>query len=414
MLSAMPRWVALVLALCACAGPQPGHDATVARDAPEPPPSIRAAVRTADITPEPGALIVGFGTRESTSVRDPLEAAVLVLRDGTRTLALVTLDLPGIFDWHASLVRTLVAARIGASYEDVVVTASHTHSAPMLGDDAWSHGVLDAIGALAGEAAAALEPVTMSYGEDRIDFDVNRRLVVDGEALARPNPDGPHDSRARVLALRAHGGATRALLTHAVCHPNLLRGVESTRISADFPGEARRALVDLGAPWLFALGSAGDVRPNIVDAEGEFRLGEDEDLVAVGGELARATRSALDHGASIAPTPIVTAHSMLALPRVDGGERTIDLSAIRLGSIVLLTIPGEPFVEIGLAIEARLAAILDGVQVLVLGYTNGYADYIVTEDAVQYGGYEVERAILAPEAARMIEDELASLAIALF
>lgn len=402
--------LALVFAACGPAG-QP--DAGAPPDA-SAAPTLFAAARIADITPPPGVSIVGFGVREATAVRDPLEAAVLVLREGSRAVAIVTIDLPGIPEWHASLVRTSVASRIGASYDDVIVAASHTHSAPMLGDDAWSRETMSALVRIAADARASLGPVSLAYGEARISFDVNRRLLVDGIALSRPNPDGPRDPRARVIALEA-AGELRAVLTHVVCHPNILRGVESTVVSADFPGEARRALADLGAPWLYVTGSAGDVRPNIVDGDGEFRRGTDEDLVAIGGELASATRSALEGAVPLPAVGLATAHTTLVLPRADGsGERTVELSAVRIGRLVLLTIPGEPLVAIGLAVEARVRAELDDVQVLVLGYTNGYADYIVTEEAARYGGYEVERAVLAPQAAVAIEDALVALAISLF
>ncbi len=406
------RWIVLALLACACAPAPAERDASRGEDASVP--ALRAAARSVDITPEPGAIIVGFGSRESTEGRDPLQASVLVVRDGARVVALVTLDLPGIFEWHASQIRTLVSSRTGAAYDDVIVAASHTHSAPMLGDDAWSRDVVDAIGRAAAEAASELEPVSATYGEDRIGFDVNRRLVVDGVALSRPNPSGPHDPRVRVIALE-HGGAPRAIVAHAVCHANVLRGVESTRISADFPGEARRALAELGAPVLFANGSAGDVRPNRVDDAGEFRVGGDADLVELGAELAEATRRAMQDARTLPASPIASAHATLFVPRVDGGERAIELGAIRIGPIVLLTIPGEPFVEIGLAIEERLAETLgDDAIAIVLGYANGYADYIVTEDAARYGGYEVERAILAPSASIAIEDTLVELATSLY
>jgi hypothetical protein len=396
----------------ACAAPDAPVDA--APDAPARRPLLAAAA-TADITPPPGITIVGYGSRTSTSVRDPLEAAVLVLRDGPTTAALVTIDLPGISEWHASLVRALVASRTGAAPEDVLVAASHTHSAPMLGDDPWSRRAIDEIGRAAAEAARELDVASLAYGEGTIDFDVNRRLVVGGEAVPRPNPDGLHDPRVRVLALRTRHGTTRAVVSHAVCHPNVLLGPTSTEISADFPGEARIALRDLAAPWLFANGSAGDVRPNVVGADGEFRLGDDADLVRIGAELADATRGALASAVELSATPLRTAHARPLVPHVDGGSGEVELGAMRIGDVVLLTIPGEPLVEIGLEIERRLAEALGpGVRALVVGYANGHLDYIVTENAARYRGYEVERAIIAPGAALTIEDELVALAVSLY
>ena len=410
------RAVILLVSLVALAGacesdadpsPDAGPDASPDAGTDGAPSQLRAAARAVEVTPEPGAVIVGYGSRVSTDVRDPLFANVLVLREGTDAAALVTLDLPGIAEWHASLIRGRVGVAIDAPIERVIVTATHTHSAPMLDDDAWSRALIDRVAEAAREAARSLEPARIARADGAISFDVNRRLVVDGTAVARPNPEGARDGRVRSLRLARGDGTTIAVLTHAVCHPNVLLGVASTRISADFVGEARRTIeARFEAPWLFVNGSAGDVRPLVVDAGGAFRLGTDADLEAIGGELARAVIDPLETSEARPVTDaLAVARTAIEAPRRDGTALGIELVALRIDQTRLLTIPGEPFVNIGLAIESRLEG-----DVLVLGYANGYADYIVTLEAEPFGGYEVERSILRPEASVAIEDALVELA----
>ena len=59
---------------------------------------FRAGVAKADLDPPTGLPMAGYSTRYSKGTLDPLEARVLALSDGSRTIALVTLDLCYTFD----------------------------------------------------------------------------------------------------------------------------------------------------------------------------------------------------------------------------------------------------------------------------------------------------------------------------
>jgi len=65
--------------------------------------------------------------------------------------------------------------------------------------------------------------------------------------------------------------------------------------------------------------------------------------------------------------------------------RRLELQALRLGGALLVTTPGETFVEIGLAIKAASPL----AHTFVLGYTNGNIGYIQTAKSFDEGGYEV-------------------------
>jgi len=81
----------------------------------------------------------------------------------------------------------------------------------------------------------------------------------------------------------------------------------------------------------------------------------------------------------------------------------VDVTALRWGSIVVVGLPGEPFMEIGQQIRSSCG--IPGV--VVLGYANGCPGYIPDVSAYAAGGYEVcdahrfygESAAFAPEAA---------------
>jgi neutral ceramidase len=63
-----------------------------------------------------------------------------------------------------------------------------------------------------------------------------------------------------------------------------------------------------------------------------------------------------------------------------------ELQAVRLDDLVIVAMPGEIFVEIGLAIKAASPA----PHTLICGYSNGLYFYVPTAAACAEGGYEVE------------------------
>jgi len=86
--------------------------------------------------------------------------------------------------------------------------------------------------------------------------------------------------------------------------------------------------------------------------------------------------------------------------RVDLARRELatSLSLITIGEIAFVGIPGEPFVEFGLALKANPYF----AHTFVAGYCNDLIGYIPTREAYPYGGYEVETARIAEGAGEQI------------
>ena len=79
----------------------------------------------------------------------------------------------------------------------------------------------------------------------------------------------------------------------------------------------------------------------------------------------------------------------------------LELQAIRINDIVLVGMPGEPFVEIGLAVKAASPF----AHTLFSGYSNVGGSYIPMADAYAVGGYEVDITPYTPAAAQVVIDE---------
>jgi hypothetical protein len=107
-----------------------------------------------------------------------------------------------------------------------------------------------------------------------------------------------------------------------------------------------------------------------------------------------------------------TAHATQVGMRADRarmfhGKSHIDwpLMVIRIGEVALVSMQGEPFIEIA----QEIAAASPFPHTLVSGYSNGGFGYMPVASAFAEGGYEVEVSPFAPEAAEIMVGEAVKL-----
>lgn len=369
---------------------------------------LLAGASVVDITPplEVGLLTSSvrgeYGTFES--VRLPLKARILVLRSGTEVSALVSMDLLALND---TSVGGWQGFKKGMSDviapEKIIITCTHTHSAPesvalsgLYLTEAyrmWLVRVQLEIKDGIGQAMLGLKPCSVVFGTALLNgYSLQRRIpVAEGVIMSdsvQPISDelmgrGPVDRRVRTIRLMGPSGEGIATLVHAICHP--VHEMCMPQISADFPGEMcleLEALDGIGVP-MFLNGAAGDTNPPTVS------LGP---LYARKHGQALARIAEMHDGDVAADTTIFKfAHREMQLPirpegnvpnKLDGLAR---LSAIRIGALAVLFLPGEPFVEIALAIERSSPF----EHTIVVGFGENNIGYIPTEAAFGQGGYEV-------------------------
>ena len=380
--------------------------------------NLRAAVARIDITPPPGTAIAGH-TRPYKGVRGALHAVILLLDDGRTRAAIVTTDLIDSNSGVTEAFRATVASTTGTPKENILVAASHNHSGPgWRANPEWNRKVIRDVTAAVAKAAKEMRPVSVGYGEDRIDFNINRRKVIGGRAVVRLNRDGPCDRRVKVL--RFDDGRSLdplAVLMHCVCHPCVHTWGDKfsppypngyPKLSADFPGEAK-AFVEKTyngrTRALFLQGCAGDIRPNLPGFP--YRCGDEADIRWIGRNLGcaairAADRSAIREEMARRPTayPIRCATKVVDLPAARGGKRVrCELQALGVGPYLFLTLPGEPFVEYGFRLEKAIA---DRATPIVVGYANGSIGYICTARAHKEGGYEPNNSQSGPGAEELL------------
>lgn len=388
--------------------------------------NLRMATAKVDITPPKGTKVVGH-VRPVDGVRDPLHATILLLDDGTTKAAIVTLDLIASTRSITKDLRAALTDAGGIPAQNVLVTASHNHSGPGWEQNPeWSRKVVRDVEKAVATSLKDLRPVTIGYGVDRIDFNINRRKVIGGRALVRLNPDGPCDHRVKVLRFDdGRGDDPVAVMLHAVCHPCVFTWGDQwsppfpkgfPKVSADFPGEAKAFVekaYDRKTTALFLQGCAGDIRPNLPGHP--YRCGDEADIRWTGRSLGCAAVRAADRSAireelakRPAVYPIKCATKEVELPAASGkGTVRCELQAMKVGPYLFLTLPGEPFVEYGFALE-RLVA--DRAVPIVVGYANGDIGYICTAKAFSEGGYEPNNSQSGPDAEKLLIAESLRLA----
>jgi hypothetical protein len=217
--------------------------------------------------------MAGYGARQGVSVGtlDQLYAKILVLEGKDRSVALVTMDLIGIFpDHQTDQLRSRVKKAVGI--DDVILSCSHTHSGPNMETEnplEWQVKAVDDIGAAIERAWSGRAPARMGVGQGSVFIAHNRLYYMSnggGKMLWRNETKirtSPVDPTAMVLRLDRMDGTPLALVVNYACHPVVL-GPENLRYSADYPGEMMR-IVESSVPGnpmcMFVQGASGDINP---------------------------------------------------------------------------------------------------------------------------------------------------------
>ncbi|HWA99530.1 MAG TPA: neutral/alkaline non-lysosomal ceramidase N-terminal domain-containing protein [Pirellulales bacterium] len=257
--------------------------------------SLRAGAATANITLPLGANNGGVIMRGSpaTSVHDELHARALVLDDGNCPLAIVVCDLRMIGRELVDRAKSLASAALGWPTANMLVSATHTHSAPGLVDieqgalDRWyAEMVVVRIADAIRRAASNLQPARIGWASiDKPEHVFNRRYKVRpggappnpfGEttdqvvtnpprALELLEPAGPVDPQLSVLSVQDIQGRAIAVLANYGLH--YIGGLPAHAVSADYFGMFAGRLGELLAPdspdvpfvGMMSNGASGDV-----------------------------------------------------------------------------------------------------------------------------------------------------------
>lgn len=406
---------------------------------------FRAGVAKADLDPPTGLPMAGYGVRYSRGTLDPLEARVLALSDGTRTIAFVTLDLCFPFD---PPIMDEIRRAVRGSVDEVIFHASHTHSGPTYSEapEAAKHAV-PRVAAAIEAASRSMVAARIGSGWGQIYLGFNRRyLLPDGSVQmlwrneTKISTTFPVDPTVGVIRIDRRDGTPLAVLVNYACHPVVL-GPENLNYSADYPSEMRRYIeqeMGSGVMAFFLQGAPGDINPYydktplIEDAVGMMKqTGRLLGVEAV--RVVKTVTTRTPENLRIQSKTVVLSvanrwnlDKLRAVLRdryhIEGGraarllrehmEMPVTTLLLNLSSpdqnLAFVGMPGEPFVEFQMQLRAKSPVR----NSFLLGYTNGYFAYFPTIAAAVRGGYGADSTVVPSEVGtgeRMLNTGLVSI-----
>ncbi|HND54916.1 MAG TPA: neutral/alkaline non-lysosomal ceramidase N-terminal domain-containing protein, partial [Pirellulaceae bacterium] len=237
------------------------------------------------VTPKYAVRLSGYGNRkvESEGVAQPLWVKALAIGgdDGDGPALLLTLENCGLTPAMRTAVATALAEKAKVRNERIVIAASHSHTAPALrgwapflfGEDIpaehqqhidqYTDEVVQSLVQVSIDALAARRPGRLAWGQGRVGFAANRRVLKDGQWVRfGVQADGPVDHSLPVLAARDEQGKLIAVVANYACHCTTLGG-DFNKIAGDWAGFAQEMIEadHPGSVALITIGCGADANP---------------------------------------------------------------------------------------------------------------------------------------------------------
>jgi hypothetical protein len=246
-------------------------------------PSVfRAGAAKVDVTPAPGEL-----PKNNLGILDRLYARAIVLENGAVSAALITVDAGGVPDAVWQAVAQQVQQELGIPTANVLLTATHTHSAGAQRGADYPTKIVESVR----QAKRRLAPARVGYGTGVSYINVNRNII--DRATNRwwegPNYDGPSDKTVAVLTFETLTGRPIAVYYNYAVHA-VLAG-QTDQVSGDIPGAASRYIEDSlegDAVALWSSGAAGDQNPIYFQQTYDLREIRIKDYAARGIDISNA------------------------------------------------------------------------------------------------------------------------------
>lgn len=232
---------------------------------------LRAGAAAVDITPKvfPVNMPGGFSENLAEKAHDPMHARAIVLDDGKLTVALVLVDNLGLAREVCDEAKLLASRKVAILPEHILISATHTHSAPPAnvkagrpGEVAYRKQVIEGIVEAIVKAAGARRPASVGAASHPLPDEVfNRRWFLKpgkmppnpfgGIDLVKMNPGtsadvlshpaGPTDPDVSVLSIQ-DAKTNRPLALYANYSLHYVGGTPAKQASSDYFGEFARLM----------------------------------------------------------------------------------------------------------------------------------------------------------------------------
>ena len=381
--------------------------------------NIKANVAVRKLTPplEIGYTLGGYGARMSEpakGIHDDIWAKALVLDDGEKKYAIITLDILGL----PPNVKPQIIARLNNekwTEENIMFLPSHSHSSlemfalndknifDMAPIGIFQQELLDyvvkSLATLIESADQNLKPVKIGTQSKQVEgLNRNRR----GEPFV--------DKDLTVTRIDYLDGKPMTVLVNWTGHPTIM-DEHDMFVSGGWPGYLQRELeawIGEGVIAMYYNGSQGDQSVIAKSAGSHHEKAENYgriiaiEVIDVYNEIKASKKIEFSYNHKIIQLPDQQAHpefmdtggkeyglneeNIMALLNQVFPEKTT-IGAVRLGDLLIVGAPGELIAELGLNIKEELK--LKGIKYPVIGgLANQWISYILSEDQYEKSGYE--------------------------
>ena len=410
---------------------------------------LQVGAAVVDITPPNGTPMAGYYSfRAVEGVLDPIFAKAIVVEQDATQVAIVVVDLAVTNRSIVTEARKRIQVQCGILPERVMISATHTHSGPQLprgslmdeltrvnspAGVAYIKSLPDLIAKSVLQAQARLAPAQASVAIGQAEgISFNRRVLRKGsnEVIWQPKkinpaietPAGPVDTELGLLVFHSakNTEVPLAALLNFAMHPTSVGSGE--KISADYPGVLTRLISERhGADMIgvFANGCCGNINHS------NYVKGTRPTTKELGMALADAADAAWSQRQPLTTFAPRTRSAMVTLPRrqftpaeIDKAKNIasrmlteklgtvpmaeavcvletmekqdvpleVEVQAIAISEdLAIVALPGEIFVELGLAIKADSPF----KNTFIAELANGSMGYVPHREAYAQGNYEV-------------------------
>lgn len=391
------------------------------------------------ITPSLPISLGGYADRKglANEVHDDLFVRACYLESGGKQCILLAFDLLMMDDSYYQPMQKEIAAATGMSAENVLISTTHSHSAPLFiaqdrfgkVDEAYYEKVKDIAVETAKRALARKQAGKVAWYQKNYS----------GVGSSRRSENGEGDVILTVLSFADMSDRPIAGIVNYNCHPTVM-SADNLSVSRDYPGAMMEALENYGiGEFAFVNGAAGDVSTRFVRKGQNFeeveRLGKLlADQVAIGmremtyetvedftliskairpplkdlpevEELERLIDEIQEEEKQMKAEGLSEAQLRLVHTKLQGAyvqrelkeylrelDQTVRMSALKIGRGALVFLNAELFS----GPAAQINKDSDCEVVGVVGYTNGIAGYLPDQKAFEEGGYEALSCRFAP------------------
>lgn len=426
---------------------------------------LKAGAATVNITPQESHFLFGypFVDRMSTGTHDDLLSSALYLTDGKNQVLFISNDVIYVSKASTARIREGISKETGIQASNILIAATHTHSAPVTVDVVISAND-PIVPKVDKNYLRFMEDSTVKAACQAVEHATWAEIaVVVGDATGvgtnRHNPEWAKDTDVPAVFVKNKYNEYIGCMLICNMHPTILHE-NSTLYSSDFPHFVRKTLQEVvlgnGRPAIYFTGTAGNQSPRHVTKSNTF-----EEARRIGQIVADSIISKLTETVTYSSyMPISVAQKFVDLPKRTfppvewakehrdktkkcfeelkknseipqevrtaevnwfGSEELLYLSKlaqdnklgkayqsslpaeiqiIKVGEWKFVAWPGEVFVEYGIELKKHAE------EVALITYANGELQgYLVTREAQDGGYYEAGNSFFDHKAGELMLSE---------